>query len=71
MQNFCLTYLTFRLTFAPLTFFVLLDLNLSLIHKSAASLNLRHFNTKIYMTIAPILVSFNFLLAVIVVYNNL
>ena len=39
MQNFRLTVLTFRVTFAPLTFFVSRDLKFSLNH------NLNHLNS--------------------------
>ena len=60
MQNFCLTILTLRVTFTPLTFCVSRDLKFSLNHKfQAAELKWQQFNTKSQMKSAPKLLSFS------------
>ena len=53
MQNFCLTLLTFRLTFTPLTFCVSRDLKFFQSQYQAAELNWRQFDTKSQMKSAP------------------
>ena len=58
MQNFCLTILTFRVTFTPLTFCVSRDLKFSQSQYQAAELNWRQFNTKSQMKSASKLVPF-------------
>ena len=56
MQNFCLTVLTFRVTFTPLTFCISRYLNFSQSQFQAAELNWRQFTTPNQMKSAPKLV---------------